>query len=95
VLATLIAAQLIPSGIIWLVVDDTLAHKRGAKVACGGFFWDAVLSTRKHKVFRFGLNWVVLGIAVRLPCRDDRYFCLPVLWRVYRKKGQPQHRKRT
>jgi hypothetical protein len=95
VLATLLAAQLIPSGIIWLVVDDTLAHKRGAKVAFGGFFLDAVLSTRKHQVFRFGLNWVVLGIAVRLPCREDRYFCLPVLWRVYRKKGQPKHRKRT
>jgi DDE superfamily endonuclease len=95
VLATLLVAQLVPGGIIWLVCDDTLAHKRGAKVAFGGFFLDAVLSTRKHKVFRFGLNWVVLGIAVRLPCRDDRYFCLPLLWRVYRKKGQRGHQKRT
>jgi hypothetical protein len=95
VLATLILAHLVPGGIVWLVVDDTLCHKRGAKVAFGGFFLDAVTSSRKHKTFRFGLNWVVLGIAVTLPFRPDRHFCLPVLWRVYRKKGQTGHQKRT
>jgi hypothetical protein len=94
-LVLLIVAHLAPTGTVWLAVDDTLAHKRGAKVAFGGFFLDAVTSTRKRKNFRFGLNWVVLGIAVRLPCRDDRYFCLPVAWRVYRKKGTAGHRKRT
>lgn len=95
ILATLILAHLVPTGVVWIAVDDTLCHKRGAKVAFGGFFLDPVLSTRKHKTFRFGTNWVVLGIAVPLPSRDDRYFCLPVLWRVYRKKGQPGHRTRT
>jgi hypothetical protein len=95
VLVLLVVAQLIPTGAVWLVVDDTLAHKRGAKVAFGGFFLDAVTSTRKRKNFRFGLNWVVVGLAVHLPFRADRYFCLPVLWRVYRKKGTAGHRKRT
>jgi hypothetical protein len=94
VLATLILAHLIPGGVVWLVVDDTLCHKRGAKVAFGGIFLDAVLSSKKHKTLRFGLNWVVLGIAVPIPMRPDRYFCLPVLWRLYRKKGQPGHRTR-
>jgi hypothetical protein len=28
-----------------------------------------VLSTKKHKTLRFGLNWVVLGVAVPLPLR--------------------------
>ena len=70
-------------------MDDTLCHKRGAKVAFGGIFLDAVLSSKRHKTLRFGLNWVVLGIAVPLPLRTDRYFCLPVLWRLYRKKGHP------
>ena len=88
VLATLILTHLVPGGVVWVVVDDTLCHKRGAKVAFGGIFLDAVLSSKKHKTFRFGLNWVVLGIAVPLPLRPDRYFCLPVLWRLYRKKGQ-------
>ena len=30
VLATLILSHLIPGGVIWIVVDDTLCHKRGA-----------------------------------------------------------------
>jgi DDE superfamily endonuclease len=95
ILLLLIALRLVPTGALWLVVDDTLCHKRGAKVAFGGFFLDAVTSTKKRKNFRFGLNWVVVGIAVHLPFRPDRYFCLPVLWRVYRKKGVAGHRKRT
>ena len=77
-----------------MAVDDTLCHKRGAKVAFGGIFLDAVLSSKRHKTLRFGLNWVVLGIAVPMPMRPDRYFCLPVLWRLYRKKGQPGHQTR-
>src|SRR5262249_34696510 len=90
-----IVAPSIPTGPVGLVVDDALAHKRGAKVAFGGFFLDAVTSTRKRKNFRFGLNWVVLGLAVHLPFRPDRYFCRPVAWRVYRKKGTAGHRTRT
>src|SRR5512135_2669203 len=93
--ATLILAHLVAGGVVWIVVDDTLCHKRGAKVAFGGIFLDAVLSTKQHKTLRFGLNWVVLGIAVPVPLRADRYFCLPVLWRCYRKKGKPGHRSRT
>src|ERR1700730_5802787 len=69
VLATLILARLVPNGIVWIAVDDTLAHKRGGKVAFGGMFLDATLSTRSHKIRRFGINWVVLGIAVPLPMR--------------------------
>jgi hypothetical protein len=95
ILVLVIVARLVPNGILWLVVDDTLCHKRGATVAFGGFYLDAVASTKKQKHLRFGLNWIVLGIAVHLPFRKDRYFCLPVLWRVYRKKGQPEHQKRT
>jgi hypothetical protein len=95
VLATLVLAHLVPGGVVWVVVDDTLCHKRGAKVAFGGIFLDAVLSSKRHKTLRFGLNWVVLGVAVPLPCRPDRYFCLPMLWRCYRKKGQAGHRSRT
>src|ERR1700730_2552250 len=78
---------LLPGVRLWAVVDDTLAHKRGAKVAFGGIFLDAVLSTKKHKVFRFGNNWVVLGVVIELPFRRHRYFCLSILWRVYEKQG--------
>ncbi len=94
VLATLILAHLVPGGVVWVAVDDTLCHKRGARVAFGGIFLDAVLSSKKHKTFRFGLNWIVLGIAVPVPLRPDRYFCLPVLWRLYRKKGTDGYQPR-
>jgi hypothetical protein len=77
---------LIPGCAVWVVVDDTLCHKRGAKVAFGGIFLDAVLSSRKHKIFRFGVNWVTLGVVVQLPFRQDRFFCINLLWRVYSKK---------
>jgi hypothetical protein len=87
---------LVPGVRLWVVVDDTLAHKRGAKVAFGGIFLDAVLSTKKHKVFRFGNNWVLLGVVVELPFRPNRYFCLSILWRVYEKQGsKPKREHRT
>ena len=41
-LAKLLAA-LVPGSRVWLVLDDTLCHKRGAKVAFGGIFLDARL----------------------------------------------------
>jgi hypothetical protein len=87
--------DLIPGASVWLVVDDTLCHKRGAHVAFGGIFLDAVLSSRKHKIFRFGVNWVTLGVVVQLPFRQDRFFCVNLLWRVYAKKvkGLPHQTK--
>jgi hypothetical protein len=95
ILTLLIVTRLIPTGVIWIVVDDTLCHKRGAKVAFGGFFLDAVTSTKKKKNFRFGVNWVVVGLAVHLPFRPDRTFTLPVVWRAYRRKGTAGHQTRT
>lgn len=95
ILLLLIVARLLPTGVVWVVIDDTLCHKRGARVSFGGFFLDAVTSTKKKKNFRFGVNWVVLGLAVHLPFRKDRSFCLPVLWRAYHKKGTTGHKTRT
>ena len=87
--------DLLPGTTLWFVVDDTLCHKRGAKVAFGGIFLDAVLSSRKHKIFRYGVNWVTLGVVLQLPFRQDRCFCVNLLWRVYSKavKGLPHQTK--
>src|SRR5947209_2023828 len=52
ILATLILTHLVPGGVVWVAVDDTLCHKRGAKVAFGGIFLDAVLASTRHKTFR-------------------------------------------
>jgi hypothetical protein len=97
-LAVQILATFVPGTKVWLVVDDTLCHKRGAKVAFGGIFLDAVLSSKKHKVFRYGNNWVMLGVVVELACRPQRYFCLPLAWRVYQKQGsrtKQEHRTKS
>ena len=87
ILLVQLLAALVPGTRVWLVVDDTLCHKRGARVAFGGIFLDAVLSSKRHKVFRFGTNWVTLGLVVQLPFRPDRFVCANILWRVYVKKG--------
>jgi DDE superfamily endonuclease len=86
ILLVKLLAVFVPGSRVWLIIDDTLCHKRGANVAFGGIFRDAVLSTKKHKVFRFGNNWVTLGLAIQLPFRQDRFFCCNILWRVYAKK---------
>lgn len=90
-------AALFTGGCLWVVVDDTLCHKRGSRVAFGGIFLDAVLSTRQKKIFRYGNNWVTLGIVVQLPFRKDRYYCANVMWRVFEKRGakeRSQHRSK-
>jgi hypothetical protein len=94
-LCLLVLAHLVPFGLVSIAVDDTLCHKRGKRVAFGGIFLDPVLSSRSRKILRFGLNYVVLAVVVRLPFRQDRHFALPVLWRVFRKKGEQGHYKRT
>jgi hypothetical protein len=97
-LSLLQVLALVPGVRLWVVIDDTLAHKRGAKVAFGGIFLDAVLSSKKHKVFRFGNNWVLLGVVVELPFRRNRYFCLSILWRIYQKQGaksKKEHRTKS
>jgi hypothetical protein len=88
ILLVQLLAAFVPGTRVWLVVDDTLCHKRGARVAFGGIFLDAVLSSKKHKTFRFGLNWVTLGLIVELPFRKDRFFCLNILWRLCSKKDK-------
>ena len=82
----LLCAFVLPGSRVFLAIDDTLCHKRGASVAFGGIFRDAVLSTKQCKILRFGTNWVSLGLVVQLPFRKDRFFCLNVLWRVCAKK---------
>lgn len=89
ILLAMLLDRFVPGFHVWIAVDDTLCYKRGAKVAFGGIFLDAVLSSKKHKNFRFGNNWVTMTLIVQLPLRQDRYFGLPILWRVYKKKTRP------
>jgi hypothetical protein len=87
------------NGLVLLGVDDTLARKRGLKVFGVGMHHDPLLSTRKTAITNWGHCWVVLGVILKLPFCGDRWFCLPVLFRLYvpkktaRKKGLPYYTK--
>lgn len=70
-----------------VVVDDTLAAKKGPHVFGIGSHLDAVRSTRRFRVFCFGHCWVVLAILVPVPF-SRRPWALPVLFRLYRNKKE-------
>src|SRR5271166_6137541 len=77
-------------GAITLLVDDTLAHKRGKSVWGLGWFRDAVASTKKRVATASGHNWVVLAVAVRLPGTGIPILALPLLARLHLPgQGQP------
>jgi hypothetical protein len=73
----------LPEGVVFLALDDTLARKRGLKIFGVGMHHDPLLSTRKKALTSWGHSWVVLGVIVPFPFRPDRYFCLPILFRLY------------
>jgi hypothetical protein len=70
-------------GPIRFVVDDTLAPHKGPRIFGLGCHLDAVHSTRKTKVFRFGHQWVVLSVIVHLPFTSGPW-ALPILFRLFR-----------
>src|SRR5262245_14822583 len=86
----LILTRLLPFGPITLLVDDTLAHKRGKCVWGLGWFRDAVASTQKRVATASGHNWAVLAVAVRVPFTSIPVLALPLLARLHLPgKGQP------
>lgn len=86
----LILTRLKLFGCITLLVDDTLAHKRGQSVWGLGWFRDAVASTKKRVATASGHNWVVVAVAVCLPGTGTPILALPLLARLHLPgKGQP------
>ena len=80
------ALRLVPAGeAIRIVLDDTLAAKKGAHVFGIGSHLDAVRSTCLRRVFTFGHCWVALMLLVPVPFSERRW-ALPVLFRLYRGK---------
>jgi hypothetical protein len=88
--AVLIFTRLQFFGRITLLVDDTLAHKRGKSVWGLGWWRDAVASTKKRVATAPGHNWVVLAVAYCLPFSNSPIFALPLLARLHLPgQGQP------
>jgi hypothetical protein len=101
VLALALASGLAASGGgggVLLVVDDTLCRRRGRRLWGVGVHYDPSLTSRawsdaNKSVKSRGHCWVVLGVAVELPCRPGHYYCLPVLFRLcLNRKSAARHR---
>jgi hypothetical protein len=75
--AVAIVVRLNPRGRLYLVVDDTLLHKRGKHVYALGWFRDAVASTAKRVATASGNHWVVVGLAICIP-GTSKIYCLPI-----------------
>ena len=89
-LSVLLCTTLKLVGPITLLVDDTLAHKRGKSVWGLGWFRDAVASTRKRVATASGHNWVVVAVAVCVPFTGVPILALPLVARLHRPgKNQP------
>jgi DDE superfamily endonuclease len=70
-----------------VVIDDTMASKKGRHIFGGAVHLDPVRSTKSVRVFAFGHVWVVLSVIVRPPF-SRRPWALPVLFRLYRSKKE-------
>jgi hypothetical protein len=75
--AVAVVVGLNPRGLLYLVVDDTLLHKRGKHVYGLGWFRDAVASTARRVATASGNHWVVVGLAICIP-GTGKIYCLPI-----------------
>jgi hypothetical protein len=80
-------------GVVLLAMDDTLARKRGLKVFGVGMHHDPLLSSRRTAVTNWAHCWVVLGVVLKPPFCGERYFCLPVLFRLYVPKKTAENKR--
>jgi hypothetical protein len=81
-LAVAIVVALNPRELLYLVVDDTLLHKRGKQVYGLGWFRDAVASTAKRVATASGNHWVVIGLAICIP-GTSKIYCLPLYAKLH------------
>ena len=86
-------------GLVLLGPDDTPARKRGLKVFGVGMHHDPLPSTRKTATTNWSHCWVVPAAILKLPFCGDRFFALPILFRLYvpkqtaQRKGSPYYTK--
>jgi hypothetical protein len=87
------------SGPIVLGLEDTIARRRGEKIAAKGMYRDPVRSSHAHVVNASGLRWLALMVLVPLP-GGQRVWALPFLPCLcpsprYDEQHERAHRKLT
>jgi hypothetical protein len=68
----------VPTGRIFLGLDDTIERRRGAKIKAKGIYRDPVRSSQSHFVKASGLRWLSLMLLTPIPWAK-RVWALPFL----------------
>lgn len=86
--------RLVPQGeLVYLAVDDTLCRKHGLHIFGTCMHHDPLISCRRVSLVNWGHNWVVVGIAVRLPFAPKLVWCLPFAFRLYISRKRPKSQR--
>lgn len=91
VLVALVLRQLAPTGVVRLIVDDTLGRHTGKRIAAASMHRDPLQSTKRRLSFHWGHVWVVLAIEVTL---FEKSWALPVLFRLHRSEKRCRKERR-
>jgi hypothetical protein len=75
--------HVVPPGPVFLAGDDTVTEHPGPNVFGKGRHRDGVRSTHSYTAYRWGHQWVVVSVLVKLPIAT-RPWALPVLAALYR-----------
>ena len=81
----------VPPGPVLLAGDDTVTEHPGPKVFGKGRHRDGVRSSHSYTAYRWGHNWVVVSIVVKLPFAA-RPWALPVVVALYRPAARDRMR---
>jgi len=78
ILITFLLNYLVPVGPVFLAGDDTITEHPGPNVFGKGRHRDGVRSTHRDTAYRWGHQWVVVSVLVKLPFAA-RPWALPVV----------------
>jgi hypothetical protein len=82
-LITCLLDHVVPPGPVLLASDDTVAERPGPHVFGKGRHRDGVRSPHSYTMYRWGHQWVVVSVLLKLPFAV-RPWALPVLVALYR-----------
>jgi len=94
VLLGVLLETFVPGGTVVLGLDDTIEHRRGAKIWAKGIYCDPVRSSHSHFVKASGLRWLSLMLLTEIPWAHC-VWALPFLTalcpseRFYQDQGRP------
>ena len=78
ILLGLLVALVPPKWPLIILVDDHIERRKGRKIEKKACYRDAIRSSKKKVVYCFGLKWVSMVLAVKLPWAR-RHWALPVI----------------